>query len=125
MSSFIYGYSSSIEPRFCTTFSYVEKKTKSYIKLFKKFFIVMADLLDAVVDIHDKLHMDVIFNPSRDSSSSSVTVQSKFMMINMIVYSHSACFGKFHYYFLYDHFSKKNQFLFLMCLSDLRRHFGK
>jgi len=88
-------------------------------------FSVMADLLDAVVDIHDKLHMDVIFNPSRDSSSSSVTVQSKFMVISIIKYSHNACFGKFHYYFLYDHFSKKNQFLFLMCLSDLRRHFGK
>jgi hypothetical protein len=40
--------------------------------------LVMADLLDAVVDIHDKLHIDVLFNPSRDSSSSSVTVQSKF-----------------------------------------------
>jgi hypothetical protein len=37
----------------------------------------MADLLDAVVDIHDKLHMDVLFNPSRDSSSSSIAVQSK------------------------------------------------
>ncbi|CAF1415924.1 unnamed protein product [Adineta steineri] len=38
---------------------------------------LMADLLDAVVDIHDKLHMDVVFNPSRDSSSSSssATVQ--------------------------------------------------
>ncbi|CAF1205961.1 unnamed protein product [Rotaria sordida] len=36
---------------------------------------LMADLLDAVVDIHDKLHIDVIFNSSRDSSSSSVTVQ--------------------------------------------------
>jgi len=43
----------------------------------------MADLLDAVVDIHDKLHMDVLFNPSRDSSSSSssVTVQSKLIVI--------------------------------------------
>ncbi len=40
----------------------------------------MADLLDAVVDIHDKLHMDVLFNPSRDSSSSSVTIQSKFIL---------------------------------------------
>lgn len=37
----------------------------------------MADLLDAVVDIHDKLHIDVVFNSSRDSSSSSVTIQSK------------------------------------------------
>ncbi|CAM4756822.1 unnamed protein product [Rotaria magnacalcarata] len=36
---------------------------------------LMADLLDAVVDIHDKLHMDVVFNSSRDSSSSSVTIQ--------------------------------------------------
>ncbi|UJR27576.1 hypothetical protein I4U23_008857 [Adineta vaga] len=37
---------------------------------------LMADLLDAVVDIYDKLHMDVVFNPSRDSSSSSsMTVQ--------------------------------------------------
>jgi hypothetical protein len=45
----------------------------------------MADLLDAVVDIHDKLHIDVLFNPSRDSSSSSVTVQSKFNLIRMII----------------------------------------
>ncbi len=43
----------------------------------------MADLLDAVVDIHDKLHMDVVFNPSRDSSSSSsATVQSKLVKEN-------------------------------------------
>ena len=48
--------------------------------------LVMADLLDAVVDIHDKLHMDVLFNPSRDSSSSSVTIQSKFFTrINLII----------------------------------------
>jgi len=47
----------------------------------------MADLLDAVVDIHDKLHMDVLFNPSRDSSSSSVTVQSKLIVINIFIFS--------------------------------------
>ncbi|CAF1577401.1 unnamed protein product [Adineta ricciae] len=42
---------------------------------------LMADLLDAVVDIHDKLHMEVVFNPSRDSSSSSsVTVQKDALM---------------------------------------------
>ena len=40
----------------------------------------MADLLDAVVDIHDKLHIDVLFSMSRDSaSSSSITVQSEWM----------------------------------------------
>ncbi len=51
----------------------------------------MADLLDAVVDIHDKLHMDVLFNPSRDSSSSSVTIQSKsFIRININYLTHDS-----------------------------------
>jgi hypothetical protein len=58
----------------------------------------MADLLDAVVDIHDKLHMDVLFNPSRDSSSSSsVTVQSKLIVILIQSYLHDACHGIYNY----------------------------
>lgn len=37
----------------------------------------MPDVLDAVADIHDKLHIDVVFNASKESISSSMTVQSK------------------------------------------------
>ncbi|CAF3793816.1 unnamed protein product [Rotaria sp. Silwood1] len=48
----------------------LRQSTQEYLPL-----SLMADLLDAVVDIHDKLHIDVLFNSSRDSSSSSVTVQ--------------------------------------------------
>lgn len=80
MSSIFYVNSSPINSRISTTFSYVDYKIKTFTFTYIKIIyhtLVMADLLDAVVDIHDKLHIDVVFNSSRDSSSSSVTIQSK------------------------------------------------
>ena len=81
----------------------------------------MADLLDAVVDIHDKLHMDVLFNPSRDSSSSSVTIQSKVIRMERII-ARMICIyvSKDHFS---DHFQTINAFFYVF--SDIRRHFGK
>lgn len=84
--------------------------------IIKKFVLVLTDLLDAVVDIHDKLHIDVLFNPSRDSTSSSITVQSK----SLYSLACDPCMPDQSFLFAPSLFSA----LIFLFFSDLRRHLG-
>ena len=77
MSSPLHDGASSNDSRFSTALTYVTHALFNSLSTGALFRSVMADLLDAVVDIHDKLHMDVLFNAPRESISSSITVQSK------------------------------------------------